>query len=110
MITVTRLALFDLDNILIDRDEAFRRWAEEFADGHGLGAEAVERLVALDTYGYPPRGGQPSSGASAVSRSATPVNSTAVMPSALAASTFSARSSTNRQRSSGTPARSAAIS
>ncbi|WP_432926567.1 HAD family hydrolase [Microbispora sp. CA-135349] len=52
---MTRLALFDLDNTLIDRDGAFRRWVEEFADDHGLGAEAVERLVALDGHGYLPR-------------------------------------------------------
>ncbi len=30
-------ALFDLDNTLVDRDEAFRRWAEEFADGEAIG-------------------------------------------------------------------------
>ncbi|MFI7631834.1 HAD family hydrolase [Microbispora rosea] len=52
---MTRLALFDLDNTLIDRDAAFRSWAEEFAGGHGLGAEEVERLVALDEHGYLPR-------------------------------------------------------
>jgi putative hydrolase of the HAD superfamily len=52
---VTRLALFDLDNTLVDHDEAFRRWAEEFADDHGLDAEAVERLVALNGHGYLPR-------------------------------------------------------
>ncbi|MEU8177361.1 HAD-IA family hydrolase [Microbispora hainanensis] len=52
---MTRLALFDLDNTLVDRDEAFRRWAEEFANDHGLDAEAVERLVALDEHGYLPR-------------------------------------------------------
>ncbi|MEU6412177.1 hypothetical protein [Microbispora sp. NPDC046933] len=52
---MTRPALFDLDNTLVDHDEAFRRWAGEFADGHGLDAEAVERLVALDGHGYLPR-------------------------------------------------------
>lgn len=52
---MTRLALFDLDNTLVDRDEAFRRWAEEFANDHGLDAEAVERLVTLDKHGYLPR-------------------------------------------------------
>ncbi|MEV1200035.1 HAD family hydrolase, partial [Microbispora rosea] len=52
---MTRLALFDLDNTLIDRDAAFRSWAEEFVDGHGMGAEEVERLVALDEHGYLPR-------------------------------------------------------
>jgi putative hydrolase of the HAD superfamily len=52
---VTRLALFDLDNTLIDHDEAFRRWAGEFADDRGLDAGAVERLVVLDGHGYLPR-------------------------------------------------------
>ncbi|XVQ85111.1 HAD family hydrolase [Microbispora siamensis] len=52
---MTRLALFDLDNTLIDRDGAFRRWAEEFAGDHDLGPDAIERLVALDGHGYLPR-------------------------------------------------------
>lgn len=52
---MTRLALFDLDNTLVDHDEAFRRWAEEFTADRGLGAGAVERLVALDGHGYLPR-------------------------------------------------------
>ncbi|MBB4916408.1 hypothetical protein [Streptosporangium saharense] len=36
-------------------DEAFRIWAAEFADEHGLGHEAVDRLVAFDRVGYPHR-------------------------------------------------------
>ncbi|MEU8269495.1 HAD family hydrolase [Sphaerisporangium sp. NPDC049002] len=50
-----RLALFDLDNTLVNLDEAFRVWVEEFADEHALGAEAVDWLVALDREGVPHR-------------------------------------------------------
>lgn len=50
-----RLALFDLDNTLIDLDAAFRVWAEEFAAERALKAEAVEWLVALDHSGLPHR-------------------------------------------------------
>jgi HAD superfamily hydrolase (TIGR01549 family) len=49
------LALFDLDNTLINLDEAFQVWAGEFADEHGLGREAVGWLIALDRAGYPHR-------------------------------------------------------
>ncbi|WP_449063637.1 HAD family hydrolase [Planomonospora algeriensis] len=52
---VQRLALFDLDNTLVNLDEAFREWAAEFADGYGLGHEAVDWLIALDQAGYPHR-------------------------------------------------------
>lgn len=50
-----RLALFDLDNTLIDLDQAFRVWAEEFADRRGLGREAVDWLIAVDRTGFPHR-------------------------------------------------------
>ncbi|SNT64226.1 putative hydrolase of the HAD superfamily [Streptosporangium subroseum] len=50
-----RLALFDLDNTLINLDEAFQTWAGEFADQYGLGCEAVDWLIALDRAGYPHR-------------------------------------------------------
>ena len=50
-----RLALFDLDNTLVNLDEAFQRWAAEFAGGYGLGREAVDWLLALDQAGYPHR-------------------------------------------------------
>ncbi|MFD9944347.1 HAD family hydrolase [Nonomuraea sp. NPDC059023] len=50
-----RLALFDLDNTLIDRDLAFRAWAEEFAGTRGLGADGVEVLVGLDRESRPRR-------------------------------------------------------
>ncbi|GAB2916551.1 hypothetical protein ACFMQL_19120 [Nonomuraea fastidiosa] len=39
-----RLALFDLDNTLVNLDEAFQVWAEEFAADHGLGNGAVDWL------------------------------------------------------------------
>ena len=52
---VQRLALFDLDNTLVNLDEAFQRWAAEFAGGYGLGREAVDWLLALDQAGYPHR-------------------------------------------------------
>ncbi|MFF3445327.1 HAD family hydrolase [Streptosporangium sp. NPDC002721] len=50
-----RLALFDLDNTLIDLDEAFQAWAEEFTKEHGLEREAVDWLLALDRAGFPHR-------------------------------------------------------
>ena len=31
-----RLALFDLDNTLVQRDRAFAAWADEFVAEHGL--------------------------------------------------------------------------
>ncbi|MGW4967358.1 hypothetical protein ACWEPL_59970 [Nonomuraea sp. NPDC004186] len=50
-----RLALFDLDNTLIDLDAAFPIWVEEFTDAYGLGPEAFDWLIALDQAGYPHR-------------------------------------------------------
>lgn len=50
-----RLALFDLDNTLIDLDAAFQIWAEEFAESRGLGSDAVAWLIALDRKSYPHR-------------------------------------------------------
>ena len=49
------LALFDLDNTLIDRVAAFRRWAEAFAADHGLADGAVDWLEAADEDGLPNR-------------------------------------------------------
>ncbi|MBT2531503.1 HAD family hydrolase [Arthrobacter sp. ISL-48] len=50
------LLLLDLDNTLVDRASAFRRWAGEFAARHGTGAETeVDWLVAADADGYEPR-------------------------------------------------------
>ncbi|GIH73239.1 HAD family hydrolase [Sphaerimonospora thailandensis] len=54
-VLVQRLALFDLDNTLIDLEQAYRVWAEDFADEHGLGSEAVGWLLALNRDGYPHR-------------------------------------------------------
>ncbi|WP_031167900.1 HAD family hydrolase [Streptosporangium roseum] len=50
-----RLALFDLDDTLIDLDGAFRIWAEEFAEKRALGRDAVDWLIALDGEGLPHR-------------------------------------------------------
>ncbi|MEV0628206.1 hypothetical protein ACI2LC_34855 [Nonomuraea wenchangensis] len=50
-----RLALFDLDNTLVNLDEAFEVWAKEFAAEHGLGSEAVDWLIGLDRTGHPHR-------------------------------------------------------
>ncbi|MFD8565209.1 hypothetical protein ACFV1N_48780 [Streptosporangium canum] len=40
-----RLALFDLDNTLIDLDAAFLLWAEEFAEEHRL--RAPNRMISV---------------------------------------------------------------
>src|SRR5687768_2293760 len=52
---VQRLALFDLDNTLVNLDEAFHVWAGKFAEEHDLDREAVDWLIALDRAGYPHR-------------------------------------------------------
>ncbi|MCK2217794.1 HAD family hydrolase [Actinomadura sp. ATCC 31491] len=48
------LALFDLDNTLVDRLAAFERWAAEFAARRGLGPDAVAWLVRTDADGSVP--------------------------------------------------------
>ncbi|GCB52897.1 HAD family hydrolase [Streptomyces sp. NL15-2K] len=50
-----RLALFDLDNTLVDRRLAFSVWAGEFADERELGGEAARWLIAADRQGARPR-------------------------------------------------------
>mgnify|MGYP000128855265 CR=1 FL=1 len=50
-----RLALFDLDNTLIDLNEAFQVWAAEFAAEHGLKRDTVDWLLELDRDGLPHR-------------------------------------------------------
>jgi FMN phosphatase YigB (HAD superfamily) len=50
-----RLACFDLDNTLIDRDCAFLAWARWWVDRAGLGPDAVDWLVAHDNGGFTPR-------------------------------------------------------
>ncbi len=50
-----RLACFDLDNTLIDRQAAFAAWASDFCAARGLGEEAVAHLVRLDDDGFATR-------------------------------------------------------
>ncbi|QNE17351.1 HAD family hydrolase [Kribbella qitaiheensis] len=50
-----RIACFDLDNTLIDRDAAFATWAEWWAQSVGLGADAVSWLLDRDEGGFRPR-------------------------------------------------------
>lgn len=45
------IAFFDLDNTLIDRDAAFRRWTMAFVEQRNLGNAAVEWIVAHDLNG-----------------------------------------------------------
>ncbi|MEI8408952.1 MULTISPECIES: HAD family hydrolase [unclassified Kribbella] len=52
---MARLACFDLDNTLIDRDAAFLAWALWWVEQAGLGEEAVEWFVAHDNGGFMPR-------------------------------------------------------
>lgn len=46
-----RIALFDLDNTLIDRDRGFLEWVTWFVRSRGLGDDDVEWLVAVDDDG-----------------------------------------------------------
>lgn len=50
-----RLALFDLDNTLIDRQRVFLSWAVDFVAVHGLGEDAVEWILELDRDGFASR-------------------------------------------------------
>jgi FMN phosphatase YigB (HAD superfamily) len=50
-----RLACFDLDNTLIDRDAAFLGWARWWVEREGLGEQAVEWLIGHDNGGFTPR-------------------------------------------------------
>ena len=47
--------MLDLDNTLIDRDQAFRRWAEDFVAAQGGDAAEVEWVVEADRDGYESR-------------------------------------------------------
>ena len=49
------VALFDLDNTLLDRAAAFARWARSFCVARGLPDEAHAWLVAADDDGFRPR-------------------------------------------------------
>ena len=50
-----RVALFDLDNTLVDREAVFRSWAEWFVDQRSIGSEAVDWLCAADDDGFAQR-------------------------------------------------------
>jgi HAD superfamily hydrolase (TIGR01549 family) len=52
MAGVPALALFDLDNTLVDRQAAHRRWAESFAARYGLGEKGVAWLCEADNDGF----------------------------------------------------------
>ena len=45
----------DLDNTLVDRDDAFLRWARTFAAAHGRDDDFVAWLVEIDGDGFGPR-------------------------------------------------------
>jgi FMN phosphatase YigB (HAD superfamily) len=49
------LALFDLDNTLLDRESAFARWAQVFISEHGLPEEASPFIESADQDGTAPR-------------------------------------------------------
>ncbi|WP_371781163.1 hypothetical protein [Streptosporangium subroseum] len=49
-----RLTLFDLDNTLVDRLDAFRRWTAEFAAERDLSDEDAAWLITLDDDGSVP--------------------------------------------------------
>lgn len=51
------LAIFDLDDTLIDRTGAVRRWAAEFVAERGLDPAEVRWLAAADGGGFTPRPG-----------------------------------------------------
>jgi HAD superfamily hydrolase (TIGR01549 family) len=50
-----RLAIFDLDNTLIDRTVPFRAWTTEFVAGHGLAPDEAAWLSRADGDGFTPR-------------------------------------------------------
>jgi len=52
---MTSLALFDLDNTLVDRQGAFMRWAHGFAGGRDLGPTAIGFLAEVDEDGFASR-------------------------------------------------------
>ncbi|MFD1935136.1 HAD family hydrolase [Nonomuraea mangrovi] len=49
-----KLALFDLDNTLIDRLDAFRRWVGEFVEQRGLRDQDAAWMIRLDDDGALP--------------------------------------------------------
>jgi FMN phosphatase YigB (HAD superfamily) len=50
-----RLALFDLDNTLLDRDRAFGIWTRHFVETHSLDQSATGVIERLDADGLAPR-------------------------------------------------------
>jgi HAD superfamily hydrolase (TIGR01549 family) len=52
---VAKVALFDLDNTLVDRCGAFSRWASDFVTERGLGVAAADILRELDRDGFASR-------------------------------------------------------
>lgn len=51
---MSRLALFDLDDTLLDRESAFRLWALDFIDRHNLSESFLEPIIRLDLAGNSP--------------------------------------------------------
>ncbi len=49
------IALFDLDNTLVDREAVFRRWAEWFVNARAMDPQAVDWLCAADCDGFAQR-------------------------------------------------------
>jgi HAD superfamily hydrolase (TIGR01549 family) len=52
---VAQLALFDLDNTLLDREKAFALWTGHFLETHGLAENVVPIIESADADGYNPR-------------------------------------------------------
>jgi len=52
---VARLALFDLDNTLLDREAAFALWARNFIATNGLSPDAWSIIESMDDDGVTPR-------------------------------------------------------
>ncbi|HXQ18479.1 MAG TPA: HAD-IA family hydrolase [Acidimicrobiales bacterium] len=50
-----RVAIFDLDNTLVDRQAAFERFAVQFAERHGLQTEGARWLIEADRDGLAER-------------------------------------------------------
>jgi HAD superfamily hydrolase (TIGR01509 family) len=53
--SVTSLALFDLDNTLLNREKAFARWTQQFLAVHELGEDACPTIERADADGRNPR-------------------------------------------------------
>ena len=51
------ILLVDLDDTLIDRDLAFRTWAQHFINEISADTEDLDWLLAADNDGYTPRAG-----------------------------------------------------